>query len=74
MNNERAKELVEALREFAKRGETYSIEAGQAADEIERLRAALAQARSGLGMMMLPSHSLQMHQEKLISAINEVLK
>lgn len=39
MTDERARELVEALRELARRRETYSIEAGQAADEIERLRA-----------------------------------
>lgn len=39
MTDERARELVEALRELAQRRETYSIEAGQAADEIERLYA-----------------------------------
>lgn len=39
MTDDRAREVVEALREFARRRETYSDEAGQAADEIERLRA-----------------------------------
>lgn len=60
MTDERARELVEALRELARRRETYSIEAGQAADEIERLRAEVRtlDARLASGRLVMDEQRL----------------